>query len=403
MLVGDAQSVFVDDCETDQGWSLSVPDDGATVGRWARKNPTGTLLDSILVQCELDQTPGAGVKCFVTANFPRSYGVDLGDVDGGKTTITTPRVDLSQYASAHLRYARWYSNDAGPGVTDDVWRVDISADSGATWTPLENDGTSARTWVLKAFNLRDYNALTDKVLVRFVASDFGQESIVEAGVDDIEFTGCPYWVDVTPATVAVTDPNGGEGIAENSDYQVRWQANDNYGLRQLRVLASYDGGVTYPDTLGVVGPGDSSLVWHVPSGGHPACKVRVDATDRGYNTSSDASDATFAILPDASGVTAPPEEVLPREITFLGSERNPFTGSTHIFFGLPERATVRIAVYDAMGRLARELLNGTVEAGYHSTVWDAKSSSGERVAPGMYFIRFEAGGVMRTAKVVLAR
>ncbi|HVP56756.1 MAG TPA: C1 family peptidase, partial [bacterium] len=57
MVVGDAQMVFADDCENDLGWSLSVTDDGATFGRWVRKNPNGSFLDSILVQPELDHTP----------------------------------------------------------------------------------------------------------------------------------------------------------------------------------------------------------------------------------------------------------------------------------------------------------------------------------------------------------
>ncbi|HVP56802.1 MAG TPA: FlgD immunoglobulin-like domain containing protein, partial [bacterium] len=391
------------DCENDLGWSLSVTDDGATFGRWVRKNPNGSFLDSILVQPELDHTPLAGVKCFITANFPRNYGVDVGDVDGGKTTLTSPQVNLSQYASAHLRYARWYTNDTGSGAHDDVWRVDISSDSGATWTSLENTGAAERAWVLKAFNLGDYGALTDKVLVRFVASDFGQESTVEAGVDDIEITGCPYWVDVTPPSVTVIAPNGGEELTENTDYQIRWQAVDDYGIRQFRVLASYDGGLTYPDTLGAAGARDSSLVWHVPAGSHPDCAIRVSATDRGYNVGADESDAPFAIVRDAAGVTPTPGEQVPDHITFVGSERNPFTGSTHIFFGLPGSATVRIAVYDATGRLSRVLLDGTVAAGYHSTVWDGKSGSGAPVAPGVYFVRFEAGAVSQTAKVVLAR
>jgi hypothetical protein len=355
------------------------------------------------VQCELDRTPLAGVKCFVTASYPRNYGVDVGDVDGGKTTLTSPVINLSQYAAARLRYARWYTSDTGGNTPDDTWRVYVSGDSGATWTTLENENASERAWVGKDFNLGDCAALTDKVLVRFIASDFGQESTVEAGVDDIEITGCPYWVDVIPPSVTVLTPNGGEEVSEGTAYQVAWHGADDYGIRQFRLLASYDEGLTYPDTLGVVGGRDSTLVWHVPSGGYPDCLVRVDATDRGYGVTSDESDACFAIVREGAGVAITPRIDLPDRITLVGSERNPFTGSTHIFFGLPDRADVRLAVYDAAGRITRDLLRGSLEAGYHSTVWDARSDSGGRVAPGIYFIRFEAGGISQTAKVVLAR
>lgn len=403
VLVGDAETVFADDCENDLGWSLSVPDDGATSGRFARKNPNGSLLDSMLVQCELDHTPGSGVRCYVTANVPRQYSPEVGDVDGGKITITSPVIDLSMYASARLCYWRWYTNDTGQNPPDDVWKVDVSGDSGATWVNLEMDPLSQREWVAREFNLGDYSALGDKVRVRFIASDFGDESTVEAGVDDVEITGCPYWVDSTPPAVTVMAPDGGEQITENADYQVMWHGSDDYGIRRFRVLASYDGGLTFPDTLGVPGPTDSVLVWHVPSGEHLSSKIRVEAEDRGYNEGFDESDALFSIVREAASVSEVPKEGVPDRVVFFGSERNPFTGFTHIFFGLPERIDVRIAIYDATGRLTRELLSGATGPGYHSVVWDGTSSSGNSVSPGIYFVRLEAGSAEHTAKVVLAR
>jgi hypothetical protein len=401
--VGDTQTAFFDNCETDLGWTLSDPDDGATAGAFARKNPTGSFLDSILVQNELDHSPGAGIRCYVTGNTARYFGPDFGDVDGGKTTLTSPVVDLSQYASAQLIYWKWYSGDTGQYPPDDVWQVDASGDSGRTWVNLETDGASASEWVPREFNLRDYGALGDKVRVRFIASDFGQESTVEASVDDIEITGSPFWVDTAPPSVQVIAPNGGEELGEATDYTIRWHGCDDYGIRRFLVLASYDGGATFPDTIGAAGPRDSSLVWHVPSGAHPNCLIRIQATDRGFNASFDDCDSAFSIGMEGAGVSSGPDESLPGRVVLVGSESNPFTNSTHIFFGLPARSDVRIAIYDAQGRLTRELANGTAAAGYQSVVWDGKAASGAPASSGVYFIRLEAGHAHQTAKVVLAR
>jgi len=322
-------------------------------------------------------------------------------VDGGKTTLTSPPIDLSDHATALLRYWRWYTNDTGENV-DDVWRVDVSGDAGASWVNLETETASARAWEAKEYDLGQYIVMTDEVLVRFIASDYGDDSLVEAVVDDFQITGCPASVDVTPAAVQVLDPNGGESIDEGSGYEIAWGASDDYGVRHFTVLVSYDGGTTFDDTVGVVGGFETSVMWDVPMGEHATCKIGIEATDRGYNTSFDASDAPFAIVRDISGVEEEALEV-PGGVMLVGSERNPFTGSTHIFFGVPRRMDVSIRVFDAQGRLARDLVHMTAGAGYHSVLWDGRSGSGNPAAAGVYFIRLdsEAGGF--TSKVVLAR
>ena len=403
MLVGESGTVFFDDVETAGGWTLSVGDDDATLGNWLQTDPKGSLLgESTLVQTELDHTPGGGFNAFVTQNAKRHQPPDHRDVDGGKTTLISPVVDLTDYASALLRYWKWYTNETGDTV-DDYWAVDISPDSGATWTSLEIEGKGERGWVPMEYDLGSLIPLSDQVVMRFVASDYGGESTVEAAVDDIEITGCPWWVDVSPPTVEVTWPDGGEEIIENSEVEIRWTGSDDYGIREFTVLASYDGGLTFDDTLGIAGGFDTTLVWQVPTGEYPQCKIGVWATDRGYNTAFDESDSTFSIVLDVSGVEGDLASDLPAEVEILGIRENPFTGSTHVFFFLPQPMEVTLRVYDARGRLAKELLRGALDAGYHSTIWDGRTHSGTQAASGVYFVRLDAEGTARVTKVVLAR
>ena len=356
----------------------------------------------MLIQAERDHTPGDAIRCFVTSNIDRMFGPGTMDVDGGKTTLTSPVVDLTDYASANLRYWRWYTSDTGE-ATGDVWVVDVSADSGASWVSLENEADSERDWVEMEFDLGDYVVLTDKVVMRFIASDYGDDSIVEAAVDDFEIAACPHWVDTVPASVEVAYPDGGEVLVENSDVDVTWTSSDDYGVRQFTVTASYDDGMTFDDTLGIVGGLDTSLTWQVPTGEYAACRIGLEASDRGYNTTFDQSDSPFSIILDVSAVDNQHAERTPQDVRLLGSETNPFTGSTHIFFALPRRMEVTVRVYDARGRLTRDLLNAAVGEGYHSTVWEGRSDGGNPVSPGVYFIHLQAEDVTRTAKVILAR
>jgi hypothetical protein len=322
-------------------------------------------------------------------------------VDGGRTTLLSPPIDLSDRASAFLRYWRWYTNDTG-GNADDIWTVDVSPDSGTTWYNLESDSMSGRSWIQKEFDLHRLITLTGEVIIRFVASDDGAESIVEAAVDDFEILGCPHTTDTSPPSVVVLSPNGGEEITEETDFEIIWRAHDDYGMRDMLILASFDSGLTYTDTLGNALWPDTTLSWHVPAGEHSACKIRVEITDRGYNTESDVSDSTFSIVRDLSAVekTGPP---VPVTLEMLGSESSPFTDVTRVSFGIPAPTCVRVSVYDVKGRLVRVLLDAEMAAGYHSVIWDGKSTSGTPVPPGVYFVHLRTLRAHKTAKVILLR
>ncbi len=403
--IGDAvEVVFSDDAEAATGWTLGAPDDDGTSGGWVRKNPRGSITsESVLVQAERDHTPGGSVLAFLTSNTNRSFDPDFADVDGGKKTLMTPVFDLSDRASALVRFWKWYTCDTGDSAADDVWAVDVSADSGLTWVNVETQTESYREWRESEFDLAGYVPLTDKVMLRFVASDYGYDSTVEAAVDDFQITGCPASVDALPPYVEVVSPNGGEELVENTDVEVEWAVADDYGLREVIVMASYDGGVTYGDTLGVLTGFDSSLTWRVPGGEHPECKIGIEAVDRGYNTTFDESDSPFSIIRDVAAVDRDGDDgARPDEVVLLGGERNPFSGSTHIFFGVPGQMVVDLKVFDARGRCVRDLVDGPIEAGFHSVVWDGRASSAGRASPGVYFLRLSAGGAVRTAKIVLA-
>jgi hypothetical protein len=82
-----------------------------------------------------------------------------------------------------------------------------------------------------------------------------------------------------------------------------------------------------------------------------------------------------------------------RTRVLLQSAPNPMLESTEITFELPGQGHARVRVFDAGGRLVRDLFDGTLGAGGHSLEWDGSDNLGRQVASGTYFYRLEAPGM----------
>ena len=108
---------------------------------------------------------------------------------------------------------------------------------------------------------------------------------------------------------------------------------------------------------------------------------------------------TYRLLPagGAAGRTPAPAPAL--ELRVAPNPAPRALGSTFAY-RLPERAAVRISVHDVEGRLMKVVTEGVEGAGPHTATWDGTRSGGERVAPGIYFVRLRAGRETATRKVV---
>jgi hypothetical protein len=82
---------------------------------------------------------------------------------------------------------------------------------------------------------------------------------------------------------------------------------------------------------------------------------------------------------------------------------NPFNPATNIRFELTARSPVRIRIFDAQGRLVRDLVREEYPAGRHEVAWNGKDDQGGSVSSGVYFVRFEADGALGTKKMTLLK
>ena len=180
--VGVREVAFEDEFETNLGWSVGAPGDTATAGSWVRADPVGTA-----AQPETDTTEDPGALCWVTGNGPVGGGLGVNDEDGGATTLLSPTIDMSGFRDPVVAYDRWNSNTTGASPAQDIFVIDISNDNGATWTNLETVGPGGARivggWIPVSFRVADTIAPTAQMRFRFIASDTGGGSIVEAAID----------------------------------------------------------------------------------------------------------------------------------------------------------------------------------------------------------------------------
>ena len=170
-----------------------------TAGAWIAGVPNASTTGGNFASPPNDATPAPGVRCFVTGLGTPGANAGTHDVDGGTTTLTSPSYDLAGAASATVSVALWYFCDdivSGNNAQADFLRVEVS--NGGAWTLLEEIRTITTAWTTRTYNLADFVALTGTVRVRFIASDIGNNSVTEAGVDDFSISigvceepGCP--------------------------------------------------------------------------------------------------------------------------------------------------------------------------------------------------------------------
>lgn len=80
-------------------------------------------------------------------------------------------------------------------------------------------------------------------------------------------------------------------------------------------------------------------------------------------------------------------ETVPVNFAITGNYPNPFNPSTTISFSLTETGRASLAVYNVTGQKVRELVSGTLPAGWHSVVWDGRDQNGKPVSSGIYISR----------------
>ena len=177
---------FDDDLEVNRGWRVNLDGtDTASAGAWQRGDPQPTTTAAGRKQPD---TVTSGRYAYVTGTAAGS-SPNANDLDGGRTTATSPVIDLPAAAGQKLQFRWTFANDAA-AVTGDELRVEVLDVAAATTTTVLVAHDIARErnagWHLASFDLSAFAGRS--VRVRFSAMDAGSNSLVEAGFDDVRVT-----------------------------------------------------------------------------------------------------------------------------------------------------------------------------------------------------------------------
>jgi flagellar hook assembly protein FlgD len=72
-------------------------------------------------------------------------------------------------------------------------------------------------------------------------------------------------------------------------------------------------------------------------------------------------------------------------------------------YELPEDSFVDVTVYDLLGNVVKNLINGDQSSGYKSIQWNSTNNQGEPVSAGVYLYKIQAGDFVVTKKMILLK
>ncbi|MGQ0722562.1 MAG: FlgD immunoglobulin-like domain containing protein [Candidatus Eiseniibacteriota bacterium] len=255
-------------------------------------------------------------------------------------------------------------------------------------------------------------------------------------LDGAVFGGGPFWSDMESVCLAQGTPLFGDLFHRGRADDVNWQDRD--GTRPCTNLApgadpryvcastlSPYGDSVYPRTIVamIVGAQDSNNPWMDAMVSDYFAKItaRGKSFDRPPNTNHEVmnfqqgSDTVLQRIreivaagpgrrpPDASPPLAPDRSDPLPLLRLEPPAPNPLATAARIAFFLPREGQARLSVHDVSGRRVAMLVDGARSAGTHAATWNGTTDDGTRAAAGLYFVRFEAIGERRTAKLSVSR
>lgn len=106
----------------------------------------------------------------------------------------------------------------------------------------------------------------------------------------------------------------------------------------------------------------------------------------------------------STGYVDTPQDTAPPVVDRLRQNYpNPFNPNTTISFDLEKPGRVRLSIYNLKGQMVRKLIDGRLDAGTKSAVWDGRDHSGQAVASGVYFYRLETPRGSQTLRMLLMK
>jgi len=82
---------------------------------------------------------------------------------------------------------------------------------------------------------------------------------------------------------------------------------------------------------------------------------------------------------------------------------NPFNPETTLRYGVDQRSTVELRIYNVRGQIVRRLIQTEQDVGWHQIRWDGRDDAGRNLSSGVYFARMHLGNRIYQHKLVMMK
>jgi hypothetical protein len=205
--------------------------------------------------------------------------IGISDVsDGGFSIVSAPFITVTSpnggenWEAGATHSINWTST----GIDGNV-KIEYSTTNGTSWTTIAaaTDNTGIFNWTVPG-------TPAENCLIKISDID-GEPTDVSDSVFSI----------VSPPSLTVTSPNGGENWNAGSTHNITWTSSGNVG--QLNIEYSIDNGSSWL-TIATSVDNNGSYSWIVPDNPAESCLVRISESNKDGGP-SDISNAVFSIIP----------------------------------------------------------------------------------------------------------
>ncbi len=328
--------------------------------------------------------------------------------DDDPTNDTAYANAVCRFGSAPDPFGYYYESTQEPGDTVTYSWIDPSGGTTLTgWSPSADDGIVTRTLPFGinfyrggAPNITQINVCTNGFLETTTATTYTN---AEFPVSSIQNMIAPFWDDLTLTTQgSVIEKTGTDGayVAYSwvgvpqytggalQTFQVVLYRNNHIRFNYMDV-----NGTLNSNTIGIQG-GTGANGWYQQYvfDGDPANHIIAD-------------NVTIAFTCDSLiGIAEAPRDNAPTTTILHTAKPNPvLKGSAEISFSLAKKGDISISIFDATGRMIRNLVNAPYEAGSYNVTWDGRNDRGNDVMSGIYFYTIETDNYKSTRKLVFMR
>ncbi len=95
------------------------------------------------------------------------------------------------------------------------------------------------------------------------------------------------------------------------------------------------------------------------------------------------------------------EAIVPEKFELKQNFPNPFNMETSISYNLPEKADVKLTIFNINGEVVKVLENSAKNAGTHTIQWNGRDENGKIVGTGVYFYQLDVAGKYKNTKKLL--